>query len=231
MRDNWAFLPQPFARALLDVLYAVFERRPPFETVERTAFDIALDQARLSTGLSREQFRRGVFEEINYLPWSEGLEPWKGGSWLRRVEAATGITRVVEIPREPYRLTRRVARRIVEGMRDDGLITSEVDVELPSEFALLLRRKEGFELSTSIWTDYGLMPLLQGSLRVAPLGHIGCKVRPQHIFLAPNLGQIRSDEEAEDTIRQMWLYAVLLHGAIIEALSTAAASGHSETPA
>jgi hypothetical protein len=214
LRDRWPLLPESFARVVLDVFDAAFDRRPPFDTVERSAFDIALGKIPPPRGLTREQFRRGVFEEMNYLPWSDGLEPPDGGSWIRHVPVRTGQDRIFTIPREPYRLTRKVAKRVVDGMRSDGLLGPRVDVEINGGLDLLIPKTGSLGLYADVSVSYGVMPHVQGSLSVLYPGSWQCIIRPQNIFLDPNLGDMTSDEEAEYVIRQMWRYTDALSRAL-----------------
>ncbi len=218
VRERWALLPPPLAEAILGVLDAAFERRPPFDAIERSPFDIALTRLPPPPGLTRDQVRRAVFEELNYLPWSEGLRPPEGGSWLRHGPVATGVDRVLHIPADPYRLTRKVAKAVTDRMRADGALEPGAEVHLSGELSIAQRRWGDLRVMHNVWAVYRALPQLHSSLDIYHLDQVSALTRPHNVFLDPNLGEMHSDEEVERVIRRMWRFGDTLYRAMAAAL-------------
>lgn len=224
-RDRWALLPPPVVAAILGVLDAAFERRPPFDAIERSSFDAAVDRLPPPSGLTREQLRRAVFEELNFLPWSEGLEPPEGESWLRRTPIETAADRIFFIQPDLYRLKRKVAKALTDKMRADGTLEPEVRVELSGGLEINQGMSGSVRVYHGIRAVYRAAPLVHSELNVYYLAQVPCLVRPHRVFLDPDLGDIGSDEEAERVIRQMWRYGDALYHALSEALRDASQAG------
>lgn len=217
-RDRWALLPPPVAQAILGVLYDALDRRSPFDGIELSAFDVAVRRVPPPPGLTSEQFRRAVFEELSNLPWSEGLEPPKGTSWLRHTPVETAADRVFFVRPDLYRFKRKSANHIVAGMRADGLFGTDATVDLNGDLSLLDAKRGDFWVTSDVRANYRAAPMVNSSMYVTypKLTHV--RVLPFQIFLDPDIGPINSDEEAERVIRQMWRYADALYRAITERL-------------
>lgn len=220
-RERWELLPPPVAQAVLSVLYAALDRRPPFESVERSPFDVALDALSPPPGMTRERLRRGVFEELNRLPWSAGLEPPDGSSWLTHTLISTDVDRTLILPPASYGLTRKVAKAVTDQMRADGTLEAEVGIELGGGLEIYQGRSGLVRVSHSAWVVYRGMPFVQSQLGVYYLDRPPSVVWLHHVFLSPDLGEMHSDEEAERAIRQVWQHGDVLYRALVEALRDA----------
>jgi len=203
------------------VLYDAFDRRPPFDRIEFSSFDKALGRVPPPPGLTRDQFRRAVFEEMNDLPWSEGLEPPEGVSWLKR----TPIEAASDMPVDPfrpdlYRFKRKTADRIIAAMNAERCFGPQAMVD----------PKGGLFLMDALRGDVTVISVLRARYRPAPAAHchasIGyldlayCEISPAMVFLNPDLAILYSDEEAERVIRRMWRYAASVFEAVQRAVTS-----------
>jgi hypothetical protein len=217
-RDTWALLPPRIAQVFLGVLYDALDRRPPFEAFELSAFDRAVSKVPPPCGLTSEQFRRAVFEELSSLPWSEGLEPPEGTSWLNSTPIETATDRVFFYRPDPYRFKRKAATRIVAGMRADGLFGPDSTVNPNYDLHMLNARRGDLRVISTLFARYSASPFVHSEMSVCYLHHMPCRVRSNNIFLDPDLFSFNSDEEAERLIRKVWRYADALYRAVIERL-------------
>lgn len=208
LRDRWALMPPPLMEAALGVLYAALERRAPFEAIELSSFDVALSELPPPPGLAPEQVRRGVFEELNVLPWSQSLKPPEGGSWRKHIpielfhKQALDKQTFAARPRD-YRFTRKVAKRVADAMRADGTLAPDVGVELDGEFAIFQGRQSDVRVFQSVEVAYQVAPYIKPHVSIFfSKQDPSCAVQPPLVFLDPKLRGIASDKEAERVIRQ-----------------------------
>jgi hypothetical protein len=218
LRDRWALLPPPLAQAVLGVVYDAFDRRPPFDGMPRSAFDQALDRVPPPPGLTPAQFRRAVFEEMNNLPWSEGLAPPPGGSWLPRTPMETMADRVFFMRPDLYRFKRKAANRIVAAMQADGSLGPDCEINLNFDLVLRKVRRGHIRVGVKVSVRYAPAPSVNTVLDVSYSDRVPCLLVPYEVFMNPDLGPVESDAEAERVVRQMWRYAEALYEAIVEAL-------------
>ena len=205
----------------MDVLYAALDRSPPFDKIERSAFDIVLTKLPPPPGLTREQVRRAIFEELNFLPWSKDLEPPEDGIWMRHAPVATAVDRVFKTPLNPYRLKRKAMKSVTDQMRADGALGVEVRVDLVEGLSVHQSREGDARISHLAWAGSDRPPpLLQSRLTIDYLDQYDLQliVRPRCVFLDPNLGEIQSDEQLEHVIRKTWRYGDALYRALVAAL-------------